>query len=363
MKSIRLQNLRSLKDTGYIKTEGLTIIAGENSVGKSTILRSLPLIKQSIETKTTSPFLWYGNYVDFGSFKESLNRNSEDSRIVFTFEFDLPIVFRRITHRYDYSIENDESPKYVKIELFVNGKEKSDYINEIKITVIDNHIDILIDNKARVIKATINNEDMTEIMKDYVFINPITGIIPDIYVKRDVNSKFEFTYYGWRYSDNKFLIKLVNLIKSKVNSKTSGEKIYDIIGHFKIQSKELFISNILRSGQELISWDKFLKSPESKKCIEHMRNLYIGVALNDIFISISEYLNIFANAISYIAPIRANANRYYRNQNLSVESVDFQGINLPMLLANLSPANKKEFSMWVNENFGFEVITKMSEGH
>lgn len=360
MKSIRLQNLRSLEDTGYIKTEGLTIIAGENSVGKSTILRSLPLIKQSIETKTTSPFLWYGDYVDFGSFKESLNRNSKDSRIIFTFEFDLPIFISRISYGYNYI---DRSPKYVNIKLFVSGKEKSDYINEIKVKVIDNEIDILIDNKGKVLKASINNEDVTENMKDYVFVNPRTGIIPDIYQKRDSELKSEFGYYGRRYANDKFLIEIINLIKSKVHSNTSEKKIYNIIRYFKIQNKESFIKNILRSGQELSSWDKFLKSSESKELIERMRNLYIGVTLNDIFRSISEYLNIFANDIYYIAPIRANANRYYRNQNLSVESVDFQGMNLPMLLANLSPKSKKEFSDWVNENFGFEVITKMSEGH
>lgn len=359
MKSIRLQNLRSFEDTGYIKTEGLTVIVGENSVGKSTILRSLPLIKQSIETKTTSPFLWYGDYVDFGSFKESLNRNNKDSIIGFSFEIDLTLYRMRYRYR---NIIDEEELKNVKIELYVNGKEKVDYINKIKLIIIDNKIIIDIDVKGRVVKASINDAEVTEFFKDYVFRNPRTGIIPEIYEKSD-NELFDRYVYRTPYRNNKFMRELINLIKSKVHSNTGENKIYDIIKYLRITTKDEFIKCVLRSGVELISWNKFLKSPQSKDYINSMRNLHIGSMLYEILRDISDYFNMFSNDIYYIAPIRANANRYYRNQNLSVDSVDFQGLNLPMLLANLSTSNKKEFSNWVYENFGFEVIIKMNEGH
>lgn len=360
MKSIRLKNLRSFEDTGYIKTEGLTVIVGENSVGKSTILRSLPLIKQSIETKTTSPLLWYGDYVDFGSFKESLNRNSKDSRIGFTFKLDLPVGARR--YRYNRIIHREYFDN-VNIELYVNGKEKSDYIDEIRLTIIDNIIDIQIDSKGRVVRGVINGEDVTDLMKGYIFINPRRGIIPEIY-EDDDNVEYGYGYgYGRRYVDNTFMKELKNLIKSKVHTNTSDKKIYDIITYLRVTNMSLFKKNLLESGVELNSWSKFLKNQLSNEYISKIRNLYIGSIFNEILRLISDSLNIFSDNIYYIAPVRANANRYYRNQNLSVDSVDFQGMNLPMLLANLSQTNKKEFSNWVYENFGFEVNTKMNEGH
>lgn len=359
MKSIRLKNLRSFEDTGYIKTEGLTVIVGENSVGKSTILRSLPLIKQSIETKTTSPFLWYGDYVDFGSFKESLNRNSKDSRIGFAFEFDLTLYSRR--YRYEY-LNCEECLKNVNIELYVNGMDKGDYIDEIKLTIIDNICDIHIDNKGKVISGFINGEDVTELMNGHKFVSPRRGIIPDLYEQYD-NDVFDGYEYRRRYGDNRFMRELKKLIKSKVHTNTSDKKIYDIVRYLRVTDRDSFMKNLFKSGIELSSWNKFLNSKQSNEDITKIRNLYTGSIFNEILRSISDHFNIFSDNIYYIAPVRANANRYYRNQNLSVDSVDFQGLNLPMLLANLSPAYKKEFSNWVLENFGFEVSTKMNEGH
>jgi AAA15 family ATPase/GTPase len=43
MDAIRLKNLRSLEDTGFIDLKPITFLLGSNSSGKSTFLRSLPL--------------------------------------------------------------------------------------------------------------------------------------------------------------------------------------------------------------------------------------------------------------------------------------------------------------------------------
>lgn len=72
---IRIRNLRSLKDTGEVELKPLTLLVGKNSSGKSTFLRVFPLFKQTLETNTNEPILWYSSrYVDFGSFNESLNK-------------------------------------------------------------------------------------------------------------------------------------------------------------------------------------------------------------------------------------------------------------------------------------------------
>lgn len=74
--SIQLKNLRSLKDTGFIQLKPITVLVGKNSVGKSTFLRSFPLIRQSCERQKRAPILWYGKLVDFGDFKTALNRTA-----------------------------------------------------------------------------------------------------------------------------------------------------------------------------------------------------------------------------------------------------------------------------------------------
>ena len=70
MLSIGVQNLRSLYNIDEIEIKPITVLLGKNSAGKSTFLRMFPLLKQSIEERTSEPILWYGDYVDFGDFEE-----------------------------------------------------------------------------------------------------------------------------------------------------------------------------------------------------------------------------------------------------------------------------------------------------
>ena len=46
MKSIRVKNLRSILDSGEIDINRLNLFLGENSSGKSSILRLFPLLKE-----------------------------------------------------------------------------------------------------------------------------------------------------------------------------------------------------------------------------------------------------------------------------------------------------------------------------
>ena len=77
LKAIQIKNVRSLVDTGAVPLSPITVLVGENSSGKSTFLRTFPLVKQSIMKRTDGPLLWAGDlddYVDFGSFSETLTR-------------------------------------------------------------------------------------------------------------------------------------------------------------------------------------------------------------------------------------------------------------------------------------------------
>ena len=89
MEKIRIKNIRSLNDTGSVPLAPITLLVGENSSGKSTFLRTFPLIKQSISKKTDGPILWAGDvddYVDFGSFKETVTAGS-NAKMEIEFQF------------------------------------------------------------------------------------------------------------------------------------------------------------------------------------------------------------------------------------------------------------------------------------
>jgi Uncharacterized conserved protein len=72
LKKIKLENFKSFGENQEVELAPLTLLYGPNSSGKSSIIQSLLLIKQSMENRNqhASP-TFCGNLVDLGSFKNS----------------------------------------------------------------------------------------------------------------------------------------------------------------------------------------------------------------------------------------------------------------------------------------------------
>lgn len=101
----------------------------------------------------------------------------------------------------------------------------------------------------------------------------------------------------------------------------------------------------------------------SEDKIKKLKNLCLMLEIVEMLQYINiEISNYFRN-ISYIAPLRATAQRYYRIQGLDIEGIDPTGSNLPIYLKNLSLKNQLEFSKWTEENFGFKLTFITNPGH
>jgi AAA15 family ATPase/GTPase len=85
---LQIENFRSLLNTGPIEIKPITVLIGKNSSGKSSFLRTFPLLKQSVEERTKSPILMYGRFVDFGSSYEDLKPRFSDGNYTLSFTFD-----------------------------------------------------------------------------------------------------------------------------------------------------------------------------------------------------------------------------------------------------------------------------------
>ena len=68
--NIRLRNFKAFKDTGNIPIAPLTVLTGPNSSGKSTIIRAMMAIRQTVEGRDqNTAFVPTGPYVDLGTFE------------------------------------------------------------------------------------------------------------------------------------------------------------------------------------------------------------------------------------------------------------------------------------------------------
>ncbi len=71
--ALRIRNFKSLADTGDLRIKPLTFLVGPNSSGKTSIIQSLLLLKQTVESRDLkNPLSINGPYVQLGSYPDLL---------------------------------------------------------------------------------------------------------------------------------------------------------------------------------------------------------------------------------------------------------------------------------------------------
>ncbi|OTY02803.1 hypothetical protein BK734_28270 [Bacillus thuringiensis serovar kim] len=369
---IRIKNLRSLQDTGEINVKPLTVLVGKNSSGKSTFLRFFPLMKQTLETRTNEPILWYSSrFVDFGSFEESINYKHKKEKICFEFEFTVPkgyfmyesATFSIRRNNFFNNIEDSDLNKPFNFKIHIECSEK--FVNKIQINFEDHQIKIEMSSKETLKSLTINDNEYSrgQFFKAAYSLEP-SNILPQISYKEDGN-------YSTFYTERHFIQKLFNNIVEfghididDDDDEIVRNKIKQVIETIPLGSSKEIFENLMT--QDIIM-DYFLKNPKIAMIDPDLQNTLIdnllGLYLNQIIALCNRYLELSFSSVKYIAPLRASAERYYRIQGLSVDEIDSQGTNIPMMIHNMNSRDKTHFNKWVKDNFGFGVTTSFEGGH
>lgn len=342
MDSIRLINYRGLEDTGTVEIKPLTFLLGANSSGKSSFLKILPLLKQSANTNVRGSFLWNGSLVDFEDF-QNVVRNGEGE---IEMEFCLSD-FMYLHQRYWPSQKRIPS---LIVRFKISKKEdRWDYLSFLKIEANKICIEIKFNTKQGkeyVESIIVNGSDFSSKNNQILATNYI-GVIPRLLYKgKDhYDDEPEFTYgeikeifAGKEAIIDNYLIRktIMDLPVSVILNENIGEKI----------------KNRFRKDFE---WDK----EQEQRFID----LVCYYSINSFIDSINEYFSCFARNVTYVAPLRANFERYYRFQNYSVDAIDADGRNLAMFLNSLGNDNMKLFNQWLSRVFKFEIQLTPSVGH
>jgi predicted ATPase len=365
---IRIQNFRSLSDTGWIGVKPITFLIGKNSSGKSSFLRHFPMLKQSFEENTKVPLLFYGRYIDFGSYKDikpSYNKK-EDNNYKLGLKFNLNekmskfFRFNRF-YRY-YNLRDFFNNNEFEINLsFMEDNKGLMHTNKLELKFLNNEIIFNID-KNKVNDTIFNGKSIKE-NKEFNDIKNLklferNGLIPEFYLLKDNKEENFFFHRRIEIIFDSSIEKFIKNYNRKNISEYTLEEIKEKINIFDF-------ANSLRNKNFPKTWlnniDKLQK--ENKEKLDTLYKLYI---LKYIFIFLSalnDYISEIFKKSSYIAPLRATAERYYRIQHLSIEEVDPNGKNLPFFLDSLSDNQMKEFQEWTNKNFKFKVSISKTEGH
>lgn len=357
---ISVTNLRGIEDSSEITISPITLLVGPNSVGKSTFARIFPLVKQSIETRTTGPILWYGRLVDFGDIRTALRKGASEKLMSFGFR-GKGVISRNEMYRMGYTFRiyhrGNNIPIEFRAKIFLReGKNNSTAPNRYEILVFDNNINIGFDDDGSPNKIEINGVDFSEV------IRLLSG----------EQSRGIFRHFSWKLdriedvnSINGIVINgLVDAISTNIHHRVSIDTIRStIIANFALGSRADFLARI-KKIRGPSSWVEFTKKlSENSNELAKIIDRYCLLMLPFIIESVNTEINKTCARARYIRPLRANAERHYRAQELAIDEIDPEGKNLHIFLNSLSKSQKAKFHAWLTENFGIFAQANHSEGH
>ena len=324
MESIRIKNLRSIRDSGEIRIKPLTIIIGKNGCGKSTLVRTLPLLKQSCLSRTSEPILWYGSDVDFGSFKTAISSSCKHESDCINFCFSLKTRRNGRLSKYfkmptNISISCSLKEKHLDaLDIIFDKKFKFSFKYDCK----NNDIDLY--------DFFINGESLPHIKG--IFVPNRTSLIPSInFYEKDRKQGEENEFFFLSYS----LFNRIDFYEEDIDYSLKGitNKILRISSNAKNDLKRIQKIN----DQNL----EVLAKQVQYNCVEELLALVRNQFISDV------------SNIVYFKPLRAQADRFYRVQGISVDEINSDGANAAMILHSMSPKRLKDFEKWCEENFGF----------
>lgn len=355
MKAIRIKNLRCFNDTGYIEIKPINILIGLNSTGKSSFARVFPLLKQSIERKISGSILWYGPYVDFGSYEESFNRNALKNKYGnhICFGFNSTVQLSRnepgedIKHESYITSDGDGNGQ---LELF---RLSTDYF------IID------VEFKNNFLNRVIYNDTTyTEERKN--LISSDGTLVPRPHYRWGGLEIFNYSakYYRnhlSRLGSNKTIDrvkdcenKITEILRPLFSHKTSNDTIAEGIIKLGILTPENTIKKLKGAFSTQTVFIRKLDQLSKDDIIELCARtwlMYLELVIETIYDNFIKT----CHGVKYVAPLRTTAERYYRHQDFKYDEVDHKGENLPLVLQSLSQSEKMAFEEWTSNNFGFKI--------
>lgn len=362
MDALRIQNLRSLKDTQKVILNPLSIFVGQNSSGKSTFVRTFPLLRQTVTSRTRGPLLWFGHYVDFGSFQEACNKSSEEKNITFSY------FFNSHNLKNDYYYYDQFSTDTAKIDMDLNLKISEDnkqntYVNELNLSFANNFIKLIFTDQG-IVQDFIVNDYQVNMLQSTYRVSQVGTIIPHIYEISSVAEQ-KGSNRKIRQFDANSIWKNLNLyIKKFAHGRTLEDTLDNIAHAVPLGTDQEMLNNLLLTKHHGAKWANHIKTWKTdNKDFINFKNLLIAAKTSSLLEQIDMYLTACAHNFYYMAPVRAHAERYYRKQSLDVDEVDPRGDNLVVFLRNLTDRERKNFQEWTNTYFNFKPKVTSSGGH
>lgn len=323
MDNIKLKNFRNIENSGTIKLKPLTIFVGKNGMGKSSLMRIFPLIKQSVAVSKKGPLLWYSEKgVDFGNFKTAVMRGKNNIQIGFS-------VFYKNGKVNGFEVEIE-----FVIVPFKDTRRKDeisyDYVESLTMKFLDTTVFVKFDKfdeNDNVGKGLIKINDTLFDNVDFGYL--MSGVFPVMKPEK------EEAIVGFK--------ELVELLSD--NGKYLYREPSDFIG---------------------MSFEAFRNKLSDKDYGYNAKTVFDNIVfsyLSDFMFNLTMLIHFESDTVTYIGPFREAPQRDYRFQNLSTHQIDMRGSNMAVFANALPQKVLKQFNKMTQEHFGFELEAENHSGY
>jgi predicted ATPase len=355
MESLRLHNIRSIHDSGKIDIAPLTLLVGQNSSGKSTFARFFPLLRQTSEALAREPLLWFGRLVDFGSAGEVCSKQNQGEPFGFDIELSIDqslIAFARRSIVRRRELTRSKATISIAIRYIEQSPSKQLYQFSLRFFEHEIHLDI---DQSEVVKMKINGSDCSDEIQGLFVVTGWSGCFPSLSYKADE---------GLANNEGAFRKRINDFVRSNTHGKTQKLRLQLLIQ--SITSAPL--DNLLSSFKSAPAGDSIWKRTtgtwgSDSPAFLRLSRWIVGNRILDIMQVVNSAFVRQCMQLRYITPVRASAQRYYRQQGLALREIDSQGENIAMIIHNMTTSEKRLFSLWMQKYFDVHINTTAPEGH
>ena len=367
--AIRVKNLRSLEDTGFVEIKPVTVLVGRNSAGKSTFARILPLLRQSIEVNKRSPILWFGRYVDFGAFHDALRSGATDPYIEFTFKTELTDLGRS---KMRFGIPDNRAlladPRALEIELMVrvvaDNESEGTAISEIQIKLFDHTCTLYFGLGGKTIQRIVSGNFTWTPSADNEQMVSFRSFLPkiDFFQQRTIKVRDEVRQV--MYPHNPLQRSLHTAISQQVHGNAKSNTLEHIASHILIGTDEVILESMKRLTAAPATWQNSVRNlTKGSHTYRSIKDRLFADTAIGLLPAIDDTLASSFSNVQYLEPLRATAQRYYRRQELATDEIDSKGANIAFYLDSLRTWDRDAFDTWMQEHFRLTVKSVKESGH
>lgn len=336
-KKLSLENFKGFASEQIVELKPITLIYGANSSGKSSILQSLLLLKQTLEQSNdkSAILLSKGKYVDLGNYNEFINGHNAEKflkiklqlpnfrakRMYWTKrDFDITDAAVEIEFSQHKMLEIESYNLHINNELFMTLSKTSNNIKAHRYFYFWGRPD-----EQRKKNETIF--EISNINKNSQFYKKLLEIIKKDF-PYDLDEDYFKSYLGIRTNDDdddkyaKYL-KLKELFEKDSNKKIDDE-LFKYFQKF-IFNFTNFLPNIYMIKDEV---DNLFDD-----IIPHlMRDKRFIPQVEGLFNTTSNFISDILEKMYYIGPLRKNPERYYISSRNVSNYVGKTGLESPDIL-------------------------------